>query len=646
MTRQGSDITVTYNGELLILDFPYNPSIVGMVNKVDGADWNERIEKKWTVPKTSYGKLVQVMGSRIQWKTPDELKQQADDLTQKEETLQEVLARVPKTIETPFMKVNPHNFQKLMIAWGVTPKGKRGQILGGLLGDTMGLGKTMQSLAFSLYLKHFPPAALQKPVKRVLIICPATLKVQWAQEIAKFTNESCQIIEGGKGKNAWKKRLDQYERVKNDDVFYTIVNYELLYQKERLGKEEVKVGWRKETKIAYGDYIDLNAILDNEYDMIVIDEAQRMRNPETETFKCISEIQTPHVRLLMTGTPVEKDLQNIFPLMDYLSPDILASKNLSFKDRYEVFKDKFLIMGYNEFAVRAARGKLKDEFLEIKGVKNIPLLKHFISPYMLRRTTEDVSDEIPDMIGHDDVILVGWDKDQRALYEVIQDEYAKLREALSKAKDEEERTKLDNDSKAMMMYLQEVADTPELLLLSDSNLAKNMLNRLNQFKNYRTKWVEIQGSNASEADKEKKISSMKRDWLMPPILEAVVDKVHTITVENEQKVVLFTKFERMTRILQREIDKKLNTANGKRKKQQVGIMMYTGKTDKSCKWKNDYEKRGEEAPGELACNACPFRNQCKSRTKSAWYFQNDPNTRVIVCNDAANYGVKWRRLNA
>lgn len=637
MTKENSHITVTYDGNLLVVEFPFDQSIIQKIKEVDGWDWDKKITKKWSVPRTSYGKLSSTMGSMIQWKTNEELKQSATDLAFKEESLDDVLSRVPKNIETPFMKIEPHDFQKLMVAWGVTKKGKKAGIYGGLLGDLMGLGKTIQALAFSTYLKYSPPTDVP-PVRRVLVICPATIKLQWAQEIERFTHERYVIIDGGKGKSAWKKRVEQYESAKSNDITYTIVNYELLYQKERLGKEEVKKGWRKETKTVWGDYIDLNCILDNDYDMIIIDEAQRMRNPETETFKAINEIQQPNIRLLMTGTPIEKDLQNIFPLLDYLSPNILADAKYNFKDRRQMFNDKYLIMGWNDYALRASRGKTK--IPEIKGVKNLNMLKRTIAPYTLRRTTEDVSDEMPDAT--ENLVVVDWDKDQRALYDHLQDALIFAHEAVAEAiskENEEERIKAENEVNAMMMYMLEVCDTPELLLMSDSNLAQRKLKEVKQFKAYLEKVQEIDQSKVPLGEKEKQKNKIKTPWLVPPKLERLLEITHDIAIENEQKIVIFSKFERMTHIMLRELDKKLNyNTNGKPKKDRVNLVMYTGKTDKGCMWKTKLDKEGERS-GTLQCNECPFNARCSSRTKSAWYFQNDPKTRVIIATDAANIGV-------
>ena len=97
----------------------------------------------------------------------------------------------------------------------------------------------------------------------------------------------------------------------------------------------------------------------------------------------------------------------------------------------------------------------------------------------------------------------------------------------------------------------------------------------------------------------------------------------------------------MTRILQEgilELSKKLAKEKKTNKSQDFNIMMYTGETDKTCKWKSQIEKNGD-SPGKLDCNVCPFVHSCNSRTKSAWFFQNDPATRIIIATDAGNYGV-------
>lgn len=597
MTKIGSEVQVMFNGEFMIIDFPFDYKYINTLKAVPGAEWDTRIKKKWTVPKESYAKMVgkfseNNLSDKIIWKSSEEMKKDAKDLTIQEETLEEVLSRIPRKIETNFLKINPYDFQKVAVGWAVTEKGKRGKIKGGLLADLMGLGKTLEGLAISGFLKA------QGEIKNCLIICPATLKMQWGQEIEKFTNEKYVVIDGGKGAKSRERRLEQYKKAKEENIMYTIANYELLFQKERLGKEEVGRGKNKKNKTVYGDYIDLRAIQENEYDMIIIDEAHRMKNPETETAGAIRQIE-PKYRLLMTGTPIEKDLQNIFQLMDYLSPNVLADGSLSFEDRKRAFEQKFLITGFNPYKLKYG---VKEKI--ITGVKNVGLLKKTIAPYILRRTTEDVSDELPDVT--ENIVTVGWDEDQKKLYDKLQVDLITAKDQEAKAKDEEEIEKYRNEANGLLMYMLETCNTPELLVMSDSPMAKKKLGK-------------------------------KTKYELPPKLKRLIEMVEEIAVLNGEKIVIFSKFERMTQIIQRELLKLSAEAEKKNKGSGFDIMMYTGEVPKGCQWKQELDKAGEPS-SDLNCSMCPFK-MCKTRTKSAWYFQNDPRTKVIIATDAGNYGV-------
>src|SRR5690625_6875158 len=81
------------------------------------------------------------------------------------------------------MKKQPFPFQKLAVSWAIEEKGKH-KIKGGLLADLMGLGKTIEGMTTALRLKN------EGKINNCLIICPATLKTQWQQEIESFSHES------------------------------------------------------------------------------------------------------------------------------------------------------------------------------------------------------------------------------------------------------------------------------------------------------------------------------------------------------------------------------------------------------------------------------------------------------------------------
>jgi len=605
LTQSDSEIQILFNKEenFFVLDFIYDSHITYELNQIEGAVYGEIIEYKWVVPTTQIKELNKRLHGKILWKSPDEMQADKEHLDISEETLEDVLARVPSNIETPYMTINPYDFQKVAVAWAITPKGKRANLYCGLLADTMGLGKTIEALAISGYFKSM------NLVKKCLVICPATLKTQWGQEIRKFTKEKVTVIEGDK-----KKRIKLYEQIKEENPFYTIVNYELLIQRERIKPivDNDNNKKKKPPKAEKGEYIDLNYILDNDYDMVIIDEAHRMKNPDTQTSMAIRHIQ-PNYRLLMTGTPIEKDLHNIFQLIDYISPNIFSNEQLDFETRRKLFEDRFLITGWNPFT-KWNREKM------VLGVKNVGTLRNIIAPYMLRRTTDDVSDELPKMIGHDAPIVHDWDPDQKALYNDLKKELLLLEDQKKNIKTAEDAEKIDNKTNEILLYMLEVCDHPELLLMGKSPWAKQLA---------------------------KKRLGKKKNFNSPPKLKWSLEKIEEIMRDTDQKIVIFSKFERMTQILKREIteiSKKLANEKKSNKPLDFGIMMYTGETPGGCKWQSQLEKQKQDF-GKLDCIDCPFLNECNTRTKSAWFFQNFDIARVIIMTDAGNYGVfnNWLR---
>lgn len=596
-TADDSYVSVTWSPsiERYILDCPFDKKMWRTIKNIEGSEWDEIVKNKFTFPKHSIATATQLLGTSIKWKSKEEVHRAVEILKRKEETLQNVLTRIPSTIDTSYLKLEPYNFQKLAVAWAATPKGLHTPIRGGLLADLMGLGKTLEALAIAGYFKQ------QGWIKNCLIVCPATLKTQWGQEIEKFTHEDYTIIKSGKGNKAVQGRLDLYEEVRRTQPFYTIVNYELLIQKERLGKEVVSTSkeGKEKTRYIFGDYIDLNQIKDIGYDMIVVDEAQNMKNPSAERSKAIRQIQPTH-RLLMTGTPISKDLKNIFQLMDYIHEDILTTSDANFDERYQLFEDMFLVTGFNSFALPA---RIK----EIKAEKNIGILRKKINPFILRRTTEDVSDEMPEK--QEIMVTVEWEEKQKKLYDKVLDEIEKTGNAMTNAKDEEQREKWNVHLKLLNQMLLAVCDSPELLAMSSSPVAKRLI-----------------GKQTSYPRTQK--------------IERLLEMVEEIVFENDGKLVIFTKFERMTHILAREINALFQKKGKQEKEEPYKTFLYTGKvSSSSCQWRDTLQAENKEYQHAVCKNGCPFYDACDTRTKAAWHFQNDPDTRIILATDAGNSGV-------
>nr|WP_320190809.1 SNF2-related protein [uncultured Desulfobacter sp.] len=204
-----------------------------------------------------------------------------------------------------------------------------------LLADDMGLGKTLQAIAAAVWLKN------NENIRTVMIICPASLKQQWAREIAKFTDLQCQIIQGPPP-----KRSVQYRREKT----FFVINYELLLR----------------------DLSMINETL--QPDLVILDEAQRIKNWRTKISAAVKLIPS-RFAFVLTGTPLENRLEDLYSLMQVVNPKILGPLW-----RYMV-----------DYHVTDERGK-------ILGYRNLSILRRRLEPVMLRRDRSIVSDQLPERI--------------------------------------------------------------------------------------------------------------------------------------------------------------------------------------------------------------------------------------------------------
>ncbi|WP_196435574.1 SNF2-related protein [Methylomonas sp. LL1] len=153
-----------------------------------------------------------------------------------------------------------------------------------LLADDMGLGKTLQAIAAGTWL------ADNAGVKRILIVCPTSLKYQWAREIAKFTGRGVRVLQGGP-----EQRGVQYR----DDALFFIVNYELVLR-------------------------DLSIISENlKPDLLILDEAQRIKNWRTKLSSTVKLIPARYV-FVLSGTPLENRLEDLYSLLQLVDARVLG----------------------------------------------------------------------------------------------------------------------------------------------------------------------------------------------------------------------------------------------------------------------------------------------------------------------------------
>lgn len=200
-----------------------------------------------------------------------------------------------------------------------------------ILADDMGLGKTIQGIGTAEML------ARHAHVTRVLVICPASLKSQWRAEIIRFSDRSSRLVLG-----SHKERPAQYA----GNQFFTICNYEQVLR-------------------------DILAIERLSWDLIILDEGQRIKNWEAKTSRIIKGLKSTFA-LVLSGTPLENRLDELYSVVEFID-DRRLGPAFRFFNRHRVIDEKGKLLGY----------------------KNLEQLRKTLQPVMLRRTRQQVVQELP-----------------------------------------------------------------------------------------------------------------------------------------------------------------------------------------------------------------------------------------------------------
>jgi superfamily II DNA or RNA helicase len=227
---------------------------------------------------------------------------------------------------------------------------------GGILADDMGLGKTVQALSF-----------LEKYRSRhgnlkALVVCPTTLIYNWENEIRKFTPSLTYHIHHG----------GQRSRVKDE-----LMNYDI-------------------TITTYGTLrSDIKLFVSIEFDYIILDESQAIKNPSSKVTRAASLLHAKH-RLCMSGTPLQNNTFDIFAQMNFLNPGLLGTMEF-FRQEFSIPIDKF------------GEEDRKDH------------LKKILYPFILRRTKEQVAKDLPEK--QEMVLFCEMEDEQRKIYDAYRNDY-------------------------------------------------------------------------------------------------------------------------------------------------------------------------------------------------------------------------------
>ena len=318
----------------MLIQFPYNAGAVEAIKELPSRKWNPA-ERGWEIPdflasaaavklEPFYPDIAEALRSHVSSVTVEARRDISNAQSDKEVTdrnAQRILEHIQKELNLP-LKLFP--YQEVGVAFIELSKGNA------LIGDDMGLGKTAQSLAW---------LALHKEKRPVIVICPASVKVNWGREIDKWIpNSTFQSIDSGK--DAIEKGMDFY-----------IINYDLLRKHEE-------------------------GLLNIKASVVILDESTYIKERKSQRTKATLKIakNSPHV-LALSGTPILNKPMEFFNILNLLTPTV-------FKSQYK-FGEQFCGMEHNGYG------------FSYSGATNTELLNFLLKSIMIRREKKEVLKDLP-----------------------------------------------------------------------------------------------------------------------------------------------------------------------------------------------------------------------------------------------------------
>jgi len=233
----------------------------------------------------------------------------------------------------------------------------RGRVV---LADDMGLGKTIQAIAAAELLRR------RRGIERVLVVAPASVKYQWKTEIEKFCELSVQVIDGPP---------EQRRKLYAAPAFFNLTSYELVLK-------------------------DVEEMRGLSPDLIVLDEAQRIRNWATATARAVKQLKSRYA-FVLTGTPLENKLEELYSVAQFVDGRRLGPA-FRFLHEHRIVDEKGKLLGY----------------------RGLDRIHRQLSPILLRRTRKEVLPELPPRT--DQVFRVPMTEQQAAPYWEQHDILARL----------------------------------------------------------------------------------------------------------------------------------------------------------------------------------------------------------------------------
>lgn len=305
--------------KILVLDLEKLAPIVSIFDEIGISELTDHVEQRplWSLANIH---ASQFEGLPIEFSISDRLIE-----------IQEQMLGLKPMISQPIPKVIDATLRSYQVEGVSWLERLRQMHLSGILADDMGLGKTLQ--AITAITQH----KLDNPSSVSLVVCPTSLVYNWKEEFHKF-NPKLRVLPVDGTPSQRKKLLNEIHKF---DVIIT--SYSLLQKDIEFYKEQL-------------------------FTYTVLDEAQHIKNRGTRNAKSVKMIQAAH-RLILTGTPIENSLDELWSLFDFLMPGLLST--------YDRFVEKYVrTPGHT-------------------GPKELETLRKKVNPFILRRMKCDVLEELP-----------------------------------------------------------------------------------------------------------------------------------------------------------------------------------------------------------------------------------------------------------
>uniref|UniRef100_A0A8C5SQZ0 RAD54 homolog B n=1 Tax=Laticauda laticaudata TaxID=8630 RepID=A0A8C5SQZ0_LATLA len=245
--------------------------------------------------------------------------------------------------------LRPHQREGILFLYECVMGMRVSNRFGAILADEMGLGKTLQCISLIWTLLRQGPYGCKPVIKRALIVTPGSLVKNWGKEFQKWLgNERIKVF-----------LVDQDHKVEefiNSPLYSVLIlSYEMLLR-------------------------SVDQIQKTEFSLVICDEGHRLKNSSIKTTAALLSLSCER-RIILTGTPVQNDLQEFYALIEYVNPGILGPLS-AYRKVYE------------EPILRSQEPSAAEEDIEL-GEKRAAELMHLTGLFILRRTQEVINKFLP-----------------------------------------------------------------------------------------------------------------------------------------------------------------------------------------------------------------------------------------------------------